>query len=485
MLKHHRADGMLRAVFGQSALAFSYRCAGAAVSLVFSIVFARIMSIDEYGVVVSLLSCCGIAAMIGLLGQQTQLLRDIPKLVAQQSGREITEITSRRLALMACGSLAATALGVFVFVAGHDRIRILSHWEYAICVLLIVPLALIEMQSAIGCALGSMHLAIGTKEVLWRLSVSLLALPIFLIWGRPLAAGVVLGLAVLAIWVAVGIQQARVKRLLNGYPLFSLPAVFAESKKHLNFRDSIPFWTNSVANLMLATMGTVAVSVIVGPETGAYYYTANRIALLLDFFISAFSVPAAPYIARLHHAGDRAQISRIASSAALLSVTAVLGALILLGFTGDLVLRVFGNAFVRAHGIMMLLAIGALVSAYLGIGTPALEMTGHQEPAMRITAITAFAGLITTVIATYLFGVWGAASVAVLLVVAQKTAFAAHMYLADGIDVTAGSATIERLNVLVDRCWNKGHGDESVKFRPTGFTDINPSIGRMKRGSLR
>jgi O-antigen/teichoic acid export membrane protein len=482
---YREPDRMLRAVVGQSAWALLYRCAGAAVSLVFSVIFARIMNIDEYGVVVSLLSCCGIAATIGLFGQQTQLLRDIPKLLAQQRRREIiTEITSRRLLVACCGSGMATALGIVLFVGGHDRIHMLSRWEYAICVLLIVPLALIEMQNAIGCALGSMHLAVGTKEVLWRLSVSLLALAIFLISGKPLVAGLVFGLAVLAIWLSVGVQHARLKKLLDGSALFRVSAAFAEGN-NINLRASIPFWVNSVANLMLPTMDTIVVSVIVGPSAGAYYYAANRVALLLEFFITAFSVPAAPYIAKLYHDGDKVQISRIASSAALLSFTAVLGAFVILGFAGHLILGVFGSAFVHAYGLMMLLATGSLASAYLGIGTPALEMTGHQAVAMRITAITAFGGLVTVIIATRLFGVWGAAAVALLLTLAQKIAFAAHIYRADGIDVTAASAALDRLSHLTERFRNKRRRDEIAIRELGGVTDNKRAAVELTRSSTR
>ncbi|HUZ33177.1 MAG TPA: lipopolysaccharide biosynthesis protein [Xanthobacteraceae bacterium] len=447
MLERYGRNAILRSIFGQSVLALFYRCAGAIVTFAFSVLFARIMSIDEYGVLVSLLPFCFIAGIIGLLGQQTQLLRDIPKLRAQQNYQTITEIASRRLLLTLCGSLAMTVLAGCLFVAGRGRISIFNRPEYAVSLLLIVPLAVIELQNAIGCALGSVYLAIGPKEVLWRLAVAIAGLALFLVSQKPLSAGAVLGIAVLVLWLLVATQQMRVRQIIDWRPLFSLSAVFGR-KTAVNFGASVPYWVTSVVNIALPSVDIVVVSIVIGPKAAAYYYAANRIALLLEFFISSFSVPAAPCIAWLHQAGHRAQISRMVSNAALVSCVAVSVGLTALGFAGDLVLRAFGPSFVQAHGLLMLLASGAIGSAYLGLGTPALEMTGHQAAASRIMAVTAFTGIIAMIVATTIFGVWGTAAIAILANLGRKAAIAIHIYAAEGIDITATSAIREQFTAL-------------------------------------
>lgn len=57
---------MLRSpLFWNSVLAFVYRCSGALVTFVFGVGFARMMSIQEYGALVSLMTFGFVAATIG------------------------------------------------------------------------------------------------------------------------------------------------------------------------------------------------------------------------------------------------------------------------------------------------------------------------------------------------------------------------------------------------------------------------------------
>jgi O-antigen/teichoic acid export membrane protein len=262
---------------------------------------------------------------------------------------------------------------------------------------------------------------------------------------------VVLATAAATLWLLVALQQFWVRQIMGGRPLFSFKSLFDTRPTMRNFSSSVPFWINSVANIVCPTADIVIVSMLIGPETAAYYYAASRTALLLDFFISTFSIPAAPRIARLYETGHRAQITRMTSSAACLSAAAAMIVLVALWFFGNLILRAFGDSFVRAHGILMLLAAGQVANAYLGIGTPALEMTGHQDQAMRITVFTALFELIALMIATYEFGMWGAAVAAILSILIRKVAIASHIYMTDGIDITGASTILEQLAALRGR----------------------------------
>ena len=146
-------------LFWKFVLAFAYRCSGAVVTFVFGVSFARMMNIEEYGVLMSLMSFGSIAATIGLGGQQIQLLRELPSLVAGRHYRTITTVASRRLLVTCLGSLAVTLAAALAFVIFHGQVRVFGRWEYSTGLLLVVPLALIELQSSVGRALGSVNMA--------------------------------------------------------------------------------------------------------------------------------------------------------------------------------------------------------------------------------------------------------------------------------------------------------------------------------------
>jgi O-antigen/teichoic acid export membrane protein len=193
----------------------------------------------------------------------------------------------------------------------------------------------------------------------------------------------------------------------------------------------------SVASILFTTVDVVVVAVVVGPVDAAYYYAANRISLLLDFFLSTFAIPAAPRIARLYDEGRRGDITRETSSAALLAFALVLAGVVVFALVGDHVLMAFGQAFVHSYGILMVLAIGQLANSYFGLGGIALNMTGHQAAAMRIMVVTSVLGVIVMVGATWVFGAWGTAVTVGVSSAVMKVWTAAHIYAVDGIDLTA------------------------------------------------
>src|SRR6266702_4543229 len=149
---------MFSTIFRQSWLALVYRSSGAVVSFLFGVSFARMMSIEEYGALMSLMTFALVASTVGLVGQQLRVLREIPSLAARKNYPEIGSIVANRVRVACLGSIAVAVIAFLGFVAAHGRDGIFGRWEYSTSVLLILPLALIEMQSSVGRALGSVNL---------------------------------------------------------------------------------------------------------------------------------------------------------------------------------------------------------------------------------------------------------------------------------------------------------------------------------------
>ena len=427
---------MLGSLFGKSVLAFVYRCSGAVVTFAFGVCFARMMTIEEYGALVSLMTFGLIAATVGLVGQQLSALLEVPSLAARKDYPAISTMVAKRLRVACLGSIVATVVLLLVFVASHGRDGIFGRWEYSTSLLLILPLAVIEMQSSVGRALGSVNLAVVPKDVLWRLLTILLGAALFVTYGHPLLTADVLVIATGVLVVLIAIQQVHLRRLAEGHRLFTVALTRSAGRIADVLSASAPFWVTSIASLF-AAIDVVIVSVMIGPESAGYYYAANRISLLLDFFLGTFCIPAAPLIARLFNDGRRTEITRVTSGAALAAFIAVLGCVVVLALVGDIALMAFGKGFVHAHGVLMLLAFGVLGSTYFGVGSIGLNMTGHQRAAMYIMIITSVLGLVAMVGATWKFGIWGTAVVVVIVGIATKASMAAYIHAAEGIDLTA------------------------------------------------
>jgi O-antigen/teichoic acid export membrane protein len=424
-------------IFRQSSMALIYRCSGAVVTFLFGVAFARMMSIEEYGVLMSLMTFGFVAATIGLVGQQLRVLREIPTLAARKDYAAIGSIVAKRVSVSCVGGSAVTLACVSIFIVANGHGGTFGRWEHCTSLLLVLPLALIEMQSSVARALGSVNLAVVPKEVLWRLLSMLLGGALFITSGHPLQAADVFVIATGVLILLIILQQVYLRHLAEGHRLFTLAVRLSKDRMSDVLATSVPFWVTSIASVLFATIDIVVVSVMVGPEPAGYYYAANRVALLLDFFLSTFAIPAAPLIARLFDEGRRAEIASVTSGAALAAFGAVLGCAVVLALVGDIVLMAFGKAFVRSYGVLMVLAAGQLVSAYFGVGSIALNMTGHQRAAMRIMAITSVLGVVAMVGATSMFGIWGTAVVAGGASAVTKMWMATHIHAAEGIDLTA------------------------------------------------
>jgi O-antigen/teichoic acid export membrane protein len=394
------------------------------------------MSIEEYGALVSLMTFGLIAATIGSVGQQLRVLLEIPSLAARKNYTAVGSIVAKRVRVTCLGSIAATVIALLVFVAAHGRGGIFGRWEYSTSLLLVLPLALLEMQSSVGRALGSVNLALVPKEVLWRLLIILLGGALFVTYGHPVKAADVFVIATGVLVLLIAIQQVHLRRLAEGHRLFTTALSRSKGSIADVLSTSAPFWVTSITS-MFAAIDVVIVSVMVGPESAGYYYAANRISLLLDFFLGTFCIPAAPLIARLFDEDRRTEITRVMSGAALAAFIAVLGCVVALALVGDIALMAFGKSFVHAHGVLMLLAVGVLASTYFGVGSIGLNMTGHQRAAMYIMIIPSVLGIVAMVGATWKFGIWGTAVVVVIVWVATKAWMAAYIYAAEGIDFTA------------------------------------------------
>ncbi|MBT1513070.1 oligosaccharide flippase family protein [Bradyrhizobium sp. SRL28] len=427
---------MFESLFWKSALTFVYRCSGAVVTFAFGVSFARMMSIEEYGALVSLMTFGLIASTIGLVGQQLRVLREIPVLAAQKDYTAIGSIVAQGVRLAGLGSIAATVIALFIFVVAYGRGGVFGRWEHSASLLLILPLALIEMQSSVGRALGSINLALVPKDVLWRLFIILLGAALFVTYGHPLKAADVFVIAAGVLIVLIALQQIHLRRLAEGHRLFTMAVRRSKESIADAFSTSAPFWVTSIATVLFGTIDIVIVSVFVGAEAAGYYYAANRIALLLDFFLGTFCIPAAPLIARLFDENRRPEITRVMSGATLVAFVGVLACVVALALVGDIALMAFGPHFVRAHGVLMVLSVGMLVSIYFGVGSIALTMTGHQRAAMNIMVTTSALGVVAMIAATWMFGIWGTAIVVTIVWVATKAWMAAYLYAAEGIDLT-------------------------------------------------
>jgi O-antigen/teichoic acid export membrane protein len=389
-------------------LAFVIQVAGAGLTYLSQVAFARWMGISQFGVYAYVTAWATILALLAGLGFPMSVLRFIPEYrTAGDYERVRGLIRMSRLATIAAG-VAFALLGTAVALALGGKLAIagVAFW--------LVPAgALITLDTSILRAGGRVVGAYAPALVARPLIIVLATGGVWLAWGR---IGAETGLSItLAVFVAVVLlQSAFVRELARRGP--SPRAVAYERKVWL--RVSVPLFLVAGFQVALAQTDLVVVGAAGGVRDAAIYSAASKTATLVSFLLVALSVVTAPVFAELEAKGDRAGLQRLATISAhwvfwpTLLVAAGLAAL------SPLILDLFGPGFSIARGALLLLLFGQLVSAGCGAVGYLLGMTGHQDDIARVYGITAIINVALCYVGVRAFGLTGAAGASAVSLIA-------------------------------------------------------------------
>lgn len=390
----------------------------AAVTYVFSIFLARMMSAQDFGQVVFFLNMALLLSVVGAIGQQTALVRFLPTLADKPNSQaQLVRHAGVRAglgtAITACIVCIATLLasGFGAFPGFTDTTLILGY-----SLVLVVGLA-----DFVGFAARGFHriiLSLLPKEVLWR-GLVLTGVAGAYIWNghHPLTAQQVL-VALLVVLVALTLGQIWLLRA-HFWPI-------RENKEDTppNWRrTSVPFWVTSVSNIFLANADVVAVGMLLGAEPAAYYFAANRLAMVLGFFMTSYNIVLQPLLAEAWGKRDMAAVTRLVHQSCLkMSVPTLALAIPLVLFAGA-ALRLFGTEFSNAAPALCLLVAAGVVNALSGPADIALNMCGHERAAMRISAVCLGANAALLIGATVMAGSIGTAGAVLVGTALRKGLF--------------------------------------------------------------
>jgi O-antigen/teichoic acid export membrane protein len=136
------------------------------------------------------------------------------------------------------------------------------------------------------------------------------------------------------------------------------------------------------ANALSIRLPVILITAAEGLEAAALFEAGQRFAFLAT--LSTWSVGAAvtPMLSSAFAAGDRAELQRLLAVASWASFLPALAALGILVAAGNVLLLLFGPAYVAAYPTMVLLALFTTFNASAGLSGNALNMTGHERTVM-------------------------------------------------------------------------------------------------------
>lgn len=174
-------------------------------------------------------------------------------------------------------------------------------------------------------------------------------------------------------------------------------------------KTCMPLWTVAIVHQVIQWSSQLMLGVWEDAQAIAFFATAQRTAMLTSFILFAVNSIAAPKFAVMYHAGDHDGLKRLALlSVKMMMVVAVPTTLFILIFP-EWLMRMFGDEFVAASTVLMILALGQFVNIATGSVGYLLSMTGNE---VKVRDNMLISGALTVILGVALipaFGVIGAA----------------------------------------------------------------------------
>ena len=388
--------------------------------LAVSIFLARLMGPRQYGVYASAVAAVTLIGIPASLGLPNLIVREIAKYQARGEWGLMKGLLLRA---------NQAALSVIVLIA---LILLVLQTQLEVREGFTAPLIWTAFALLPLTLFGALRMATlrGLHYVVLGLIPESLVMPLAFLfciglthWFVPdaLGAQAALALRLIAVGLAFSVGTlyllARLPRTLRG--------VCADYQMRPWIRTAVPLmWVGSMSVITTQTDVLMLVA-LKGPEDAGVYQIAARGAELVAFVYAVSGIALQPTLARLYVQGDMIKLRQVARTAArIMFGAAFLGAVIFIVAGSDLLVTIFGEAYVGGAVALGILSGGWALIAFFGPARDTLIMTGGERAAAVSISVAAILNIVLNLLLIPRFGMSGAAFATTLSLVSCHAGYA-------------------------------------------------------------
>ncbi len=418
-----RQEGLRSRLAWETGWSFALKVANAGLGFLSTVLLARLLGAERYGVYAYALSLVTLLALPAHAGLPDLILRETAKGLSQQRLDLVKGAWWWAGRVVAVISFLVVGIGGPILVAWHGGLKSPTGQTMAWALALVPLMALGNLR---GAALrGLQRVVLGQlPEFLLRPGLFLLFVGgAALVWGGALSPPVAMILQATASFLAFVAGAWLLWRYTPTAVRQAQPAV-----------DARGWLSSSVVFALLAGYGVVnqqASTVILGlfeaPDAVGRFRVAVQVATLAASGLNAINLVVAPRFADLWAQGQKARLQRLVTRSAqvMLAVNLAVGATFLL--VGRSFFRlVFGPEFVEAFVPLLILLVGHLVDSAAGPAGTLLNMTGHEKNTLRAMAWASGLNIAANLALVPFLGMTGSAAATALSMATWKTLFWWH-----------------------------------------------------------
>ncbi|HSM26096.1 MAG TPA: flippase [Anaerolineaceae bacterium] len=375
------------------------------VRFIFSIVVARAIGAEQYGLYTLGLTIIPILSMLSLLGLQTGVVAYLAPAIRDNDEKKIWEIIQISAGIPA---LLSILFGVVLFfmaepiaIQGFNDSRLIPLFQI---VSVIVPMDAISFIAY--------QIIISYKKPQYSVLSNNVVLPVakLLLSIGFLALGMGVNGIILAHVIASAIGFIIIIYYVNS--LFSLKRPFTPTKRMTVeiLKYSLPVHLGWVLNTLRGTLETIVLG-FVGLISGVgIFAVAARISTLGTLLFLSVGNISTPLIAEFYNRGEMGQLERLYKTTTKWVLMFNLPLFLTFVFFSKPILSIFGADFTNGSTALIVLAVGNLVYTGTGIGANILDMTNHTKFNSINSAILIVVTITTDLLLIPRWGVIGAAA---------------------------------------------------------------------------
>lgn len=395
--------GGLKRLLGVTTL---IKLAGMGLTLLSSIVLARVLGASEYGAFAFASTLLTALAIPGAMGTERLTVRSIARYLAQ--GHKALAYGSYRWGnrSVAISSLLCAAVGLAALLAISGGLPDDSMGRAALLALALVPLFSLTKQRQ--ATLRGLHrVASGLfPELVLRPALHVLMIG-GLWWAMAQALDAVsaialLGAAALASYiVGNAILRPHLRREFAG--------VEPQYDARAWLRAAFPFALLAGIYVLHQKVDVLLLAWLATPADVGVFHVVSRCTDAMLLFYNALQAGLAPSAARLYALDDKRQLQSLVhrSNAVVCGLTAAAALVLIAG--GPWILRLFGPEFAAGYWALVILAVGQLVHVGLGPAGMLLNMAGQERVTLAALALSVALNTGLNLILVPRMGVTGAA----------------------------------------------------------------------------
>ncbi|MEQ8398849.1 oligosaccharide flippase family protein [Thalassobaculum sp.] len=414
------------------------KVAGTLLWLIYTVLLARLLPPDDYGLVMYAITVLSIAGPLTCFGLNSAMLRHGSVYWHQDRPHALKALLAEARRVIVMAALIGVLVVVVVFQVAlgiGDGIG----WPTVAIVAIGMPLY------------GAMDLHRETLRALDRVIAGFLGFNIL----RSLIPGAVAAALAVVGWLSVDtalagfvgglvvIATLDARRIASIMDARRSASAVDRSDRSDWYRIARPMVLAEALVYWTARGDILIVGAMIDLKAAAIYLTAQRLAVLVTFVVDAVRLTLEPMIARRFADRDQAGMQDLLARGSLASLVSGLpiGFAIIAG--GWLLLGLYGPEFQQGWAVLAILTAGQMSTVLAGPVSAVLRMTGLERPLTAILIAGAVGQSVAVPVGILAGGLEGAAAAAALVTVASNFAYLAIVRRRLGLRSGPGSGMFE------------------------------------------